>query len=130
MRRYWLSMVFTLNASSAFAQSASPRVEYMGRLAQAIHQHVPAVSNLGPGRATCRFRVTDHGALVDVSCPGASEAQVSLLRDAIAATQPLGPPPGGGFATSQTLNFLGPYGIWGSVRKLFQGPSFTTGTNQ
>lgn len=81
------------------------RSSYMGLLAAAIHRHVPSVSSLGPGNATCHFSVTGGGSISGVSCSGSTGSHMALLRSAISATRPPGPPPGGGFATSQSVNF-------------------------
>ncbi|HXY59839.1 MAG TPA: hypothetical protein VEH76_14830 [Methylocystis sp.] len=81
------------------------RSSYMGLLAAAIHRHVPSVSSLGPGTATCHFSVTGGGSIAGVSCSGSSGSHMSLLRSAIYATRPPGAPPGGGFSTSQSAKF-------------------------
>ena len=81
------------------------RSSYMGLLAAAIHRHVPSVSSLGPGSASCSFTVTGGGSIGGVSCSGSTGSHMALLRSAISATRPPGPPPGGGFTTSQSVRF-------------------------
>ncbi|HYA79585.1 MAG TPA: hypothetical protein VED87_01480, partial [Methylocystis sp.] len=85
--------------------SAMSRASYMGKLAAAIARHVPSVSSLGAGTASCSFTVTGGGSIGGVSCSGSSGSHMALLRSAIYATHPPGPPPGGGFTTSQAVRF-------------------------
>lgn len=80
------------------------RASYAGLLAAAIARHVPSVSSLGHGTASCSFHVGPGGGMGGVSCSGSSGSHASLLRSAIYATH-APPPPGGSFFGSQTVQF-------------------------
>jgi len=84
--------------------TAMSRASYAGLLAAAIARHVPSVSSLGPGTASCTFHVGPSGGMGGVSCSGSSSSHASLLRSAIYATR-APPPPGGSFSASQTVHF-------------------------
>jgi len=103
-RRQQASVRHRLGVAGGRASTMS-RASYMGLLAAAIARHVPSVVSLGPGTALCYFSVTSGGSIAGVSCSGTTPSHAALLRSAIYATRPPGPPPGGGFSTSQPVRF-------------------------
>jgi periplasmic protein TonB len=86
------------------ASGGLSRASYAALLSAAIRRHVPGSTTLGPGTATCSFRVSVGGGMTGISCSGSSPAHASLLHMAIASVQ-APPPPGGGFFAAQAVNF-------------------------
>ena len=103
-RRQQASVRHRLGVAGGRASTMS-RADYMGLLAAAIARHIPSVSSLGPGTAVCHFSVTSGGSIAGVSCSGTTPSHAALVSSAIYATRPPGPPPGGGFLTSQPVHF-------------------------
>jgi len=84
--------------------TAMTRAGYLGLLAAAIARHVPSVTSLGPGKASCSFHVGPGGGMDGVSCSGSTSSHASLLRSAIHATR-APPPPNGSIFAHQTVQF-------------------------
>ena len=95
---------FQAQAQSSSVASAHAHPAYTRMVAEAIRHNMPVASGLGPGEATCRFKVASIGRVSKNSCTGSSREHMDLLRRGIASIHPP-KPPGGAFYGELRMHF-------------------------